>query len=829
MRNQPITTRDTSAQNARRPQNSAAAIAAKDNPAETGAAAETPGSFAYFHEGRVITLLLLGAIYFILALSLSGAGWTGTMRMEMLIFVVAGAIAMGSLMAFSRFDSFFMLSHSFATGLAWVFYLMTFLVRDEERVHAFTDRGIPELQARAYFLLERWLDWVEAAINQHASNDNVVFIFEISYLVWWLTYLGVWSVFRHGHVWRGVLMAGIALLVNTHYAPNSVIGFLVAYCIIALLLLAWTTLIDHRQRWRTLRINFNEDINFDFMRSGFMYTMAVIALAFIAPNMGRNLVFHDLLQPINYRWEEALQEWNRLYQGLNRQGRAVQTGFGRTLTLGGERSVSNLPIMDVTGPQGRYWRAVAFDRFTGRQWINTSEEENTYRANESIPVTLWTARTPITQTITIRTSTGNVLLAMPDVVQASIPLTTLHQDYDNGAGDAAASAGAALPGDGELTWARSRITLEEGDSYEVISNQTVVSIRELREMEADYPAQILDRYLQLPDSFSPRVAELAAEVMAGAPTTYDKIKALERYLRAFEYDEGITAPAADVDPLEYFLFDIQRGYCDYYASAMATMLRSQGIPARTASGYAEGAFDPETNTVFLTEQDAHTWVEVYFPQYGWIEFEPTAGESTLDRPAGTEFQDSGLIPGMDEQLPDDEEFLMADGVGIDDEFPEDIAGPVPGIGGLPARRPLISTSIAIIVLTLIAGVWLMRRRMYQGPKIFVQPPQVYYERLLNWTARLNVPLRLRRPGMPVPLPTLSDEALTPYERETLLVEHLPQGTPFISRITEIFVQFRYSPRPQGFAEDARQELSNNWRRLRPVLWRAWLRKKLNWR
>ena len=71
-----------------------------------------------------------------------------------------------------------------------------------------------------------------------------------------------------------------------------------------------------------------------------------------------------------------MQEWNRLYQGLNRQTRAVQTGFGRTLTLGGERVVGDRLIMEVDAGTGRYWRAVAFDRFTGRQWINTAEGEN---------------------------------------------------------------------------------------------------------------------------------------------------------------------------------------------------------------------------------------------------------------------------------------------------------------------------------------------------------------------------------------------------------------------------------------------------------------------
>ncbi len=803
---------------------------------------QSQSPIAYFREGRLVTLLLLGFIYVILALSLSNAGWTSAMSMSMLVAVVLGALTMGALISFSRFDSFFMLSHSFATGLAWVFFLMTFLVEDEQRVQAFIERGIPVLQARAYFLLERWLEWIEAAINRQASNDNVVFIFEIGFLVWWLTYLGVWSVFRHGHVWRGVLMAGIALLVNTHYAPVSVMGFLVAYCIVALLLLAWTTLVDHRQRWRSQSIYFSEDINFDFMRSGFMYTMAVIALAFIAPNMGRSLPFHDLLQPVNMRWEAAMQEWNRLYQGLNRQTRPVQTGFGRTLTLGGERTVSDRLIMEVEAPTGRYWRAVAFDRFTGRQWINTAEGENTYRSNQPIPAREWTARSPVTQTVTIRTPTGNILLAMPDVVQASIPLAALQQPLDYVDPADSASSGRR---DSELTWARSRITLEAGESYRVISSQTNVTIRELREAGlVEYPTQDLTRYLQLPITFSPRVAELAEQVMAGESTTYDKVKALERFLRTFAYDEGIKAPGPDQDPLEYFLFDIQSGYCDYYASAMAAMLRSQGIPARAASGYAEGTYDPEIGTYLVTERDAHTWVEVYFPQYGWIEFEPTAGESILDRPSGVELQDSGLIPGMDEIMPEDEDFLFDDAFDFEEEFPQDIAGPVTGIGGLPTRTPVVTTSFIFIVLTLIAGVWLLRRRMYQGPKAFMQEPQIYYERLLNWTARLKMPLRSRQTQDPpnsqdgpslrlvsgeVARQVPVEQAMTPYEREALLAEGLPQGIPFIRRIIEIYVQFRYAPRSEHFEDEVRYELKNNWRRLRPVLFKVWLQQRFSWR
>ena len=144
---------------------------------------------------------------------------------------------------------------------------------------------------------------------------------------------------------------------------------------------------------------------------------------------------------------------------------------------------------------------------------------------------------------------------------------------------------------------------------------------------------------------------LAQQLTANAVTPYEKAKAIEAYLRTLPYDDAIAAPPAGVDPLEYFLFDIQRGYCDYYATAMAMMLRTVGVPARTASGYAEGLFDEESQSYYITQRDAHTWVEVFFPEYGWIEFEPTAGESPLDRPQ-TDDDQMAVTSQQDEQQPE---------------------------------------------------------------------------------------------------------------------------------------------------------------------------------
>src|SRR5690606_19239124 len=161
-------------------------------------------------------------LYLILATSMDAAGYVESMAL--LVPVTLGALGLGFLMAFSRFDGFFALSHSMFTGLAWILFLMSGLVSEQE-LAPFVYNGIPELDANADFVLSRWLNCIDAAINDVASNDNYIFIFELCFLVWWLPYLGVWSIFRHGYPWRATVPTGIVLLINTYYAPQSILGF----------------------------------------------------------------------------------------------------------------------------------------------------------------------------------------------------------------------------------------------------------------------------------------------------------------------------------------------------------------------------------------------------------------------------------------------------------------------------------------------------------------------------------------------------------------------------------------------------------------------------
>jgi hypothetical protein len=167
----------------------------------------------------------------------------------------------------------------------------------------------------------------------------------------------------------------------------------------------------------------------------------------------------------------------------------------------------------------------------------------------------------------------------------------------------------------------------------VDSLQPVASAAELREAGESYPDWVDNRYLSLPDPVPERVPSLARDLTATEPTPYDRAEAIERYLRSFPYTLNLPTPPQDRDITEYFLCELKKGYCDYYATAMVVLSRAAGIPARLVTGYVGGAFDPDHNTYLVTADLAHSWVEVYFPEYGWIIFEPTGGRPAIDRPA----------------------------------------------------------------------------------------------------------------------------------------------------------------------------------------------------
>ncbi|MEJ2750213.1 MAG: transglutaminase-like domain-containing protein, partial [Anaerolineae bacterium] len=349
-----------------------------------------------------------------------------------------------------------------------------------------------------------------------------------------------------------------------------------------------------------------------------------------------------------------------------------------------------------------------------------------------------------------------------------------------------------------VTALRSRYVLRQGDRYKVASRISNADAQSLRTASTNYPDWVEKTYLQLPDTITQETIDLAESLTAAYDDPFDKAIAVRDWLRTnISYNDQIAAPPEDAEPVDYILFVSREGYCNYYASAMAVMLRSQGVPTRLVSGYAQGEFDDETNSYRVRASNAHTWVEVYFPAYGWIQFEPTAALPVDTRPestgGGDAFGPAANPPndpgrGPNVQLQSEEERL-AELLGEGDAAPE--------TGALTQNTfPIRQVIGAVFVVLVAGGTLLAANEINQRVEMDVDRS---YGRLGSWARWLGL---LFRPTQ------------TPYERADLMTTAVPAGKTPIRNLTRHFVLKQFSPAravEEGF--DSHKE----WQVLRPLL------------
>jgi transglutaminase-like putative cysteine protease len=165
--------------------------------------------------------------------------------------------------------------------------------------------------------------------------------------------------------------------------------------------------------------------------------------------------------------------------------------------------------------------------------------------------------------------------------------------------------------------------LGPGESYTMETVLANPSAGQLSSAGVNYPQSVKDYYLQLPPDYAEDVKSLSENVTAGAATPYARAIAVIKYLSALPYQAIITAPPQGTDGVQYFLFTQKSGFCLYFASAMAVMLRSVDIPTRLVVGYLPGDPGNERGTYLVRDWHYHAWTQVYFPGYGWVNFEAT--------------------------------------------------------------------------------------------------------------------------------------------------------------------------------------------------------------
>jgi transglutaminase-like putative cysteine protease len=467
--------------------------------------------------------------------------------------------------------------------------------------------------------------------------------------------------------------------------------------------------------------------------------------------------------------------------------------------------------MDVQSSQGCYWRAAVYNQYTGGGWVASGVKSLPLDSYKEVYPDQSDYRHPVTQTFTIYRPAVSLLFAasQPEWFDVSARLDGWSTG-DTALDPALIATGRSFP---------------QGTGYGAVSLVSDADIASLRQAGQDYPAWVRQYFLDLPDTLPERVRDLAREITAAYDNPYDKAAALEQWMRMnITYDDQIGSPPSGRDVVDYLVFESKRGYCDYYASGMAVMARAVGLPARVVAGYARGTFDNNVYMYRVQEKDSHSWVEVYFPKYGWIEFEPTASQPLVARPtpppAPSPTSEADAADSLSRtRTPRDREF----------EDPNPIGEGGGGLGGISRPSgilPWLIGSLVVIGLLLLAVAALLMRTGFDSWSLHpaealllavssrktggradekislysLAPVQRAYARLMRLADWLNVTLSIHH---------------TPHERGELFCTAIPQGRQAISTIVGNYTLEQYG-RGGGDGADSRRA----WEAVRVPAWQA---------
>jgi hypothetical protein len=371
---------------------------------------------------------------------------------------------------------------------------------------------------------------------------------------------------------------------------------------------------------------------------------------------------------------------------------------------------------------------------------------------------------------------------------------------------------------------------EAGDTYAMRSFVSDAEGDDLRTAGTSYSGFLKDHYLQLPAGLPQRVRDLANELTRNSETPLDKALAIQEYLRGptFEYSQDIGKPPRGADGVDYFLFETKKGYSDYFASAMAIMLRSAGVPARLAAGYGPGELQGGIDRRVIRDSDSHGWTQVYFPGHGWIDFEPTPRWGVLSRGLAQSSTDDTEDPL--EENTDDAADSSGDDIPLEEcSSPDDF---LPGmflleqlcntaessgiIGGLDLsldepggpRFPVIMLSVSVVVAA--AVTWLLGRLMWTRGLARVSPAERSYTKMARLGALAGLGRRRQQ---------------TPSEYAATLGSAIPAIAEGAQSVSWAYTVGRYGRKDS--AEVGPQDLGDpdeDWRSIRSALLTAALRR-----
>ena len=518
----------------------------------------------------------------------------------------------------------------------------------------------PSLHTKAVELATHVNNWTTQVLAGESANDPTTFVLVLGATCWAGAYMGAFALAREHRPWDAVVFSGICLTVNVSLALTSLYFDLILFTLLALVLLTRLHIVNLTERWERQNIVPSGEMDWRLLRGGLTWTLVLILMAFFTPRIAAADLVSNAFNTFDAPYQRLQSEWQRFFAGVSGPSRLQGVSFSDSIRLGQAPNLGDRVVFYVDAPAAHFWRAVTYDFYTGAGWRTTETD----RVDKVTPPSL--ERDKMDATFTIVVPHANLLFGANEPAKVSVPF-----QFQTG---------------NDRAYSTSLRAVNRNDAQTTYTTTSLVSKAtkdELRKATTAYPAWIRTTYLQLPSSVPARVKDLAVQVAGSKATPYDKAEAIETYLRnTYKYSTVVKPAPAGRDPVDYFLFDLKADFCEYFASSMAVMLREVGVPSRVVEGFTAGELD-NSQRYAVKELNAHAWVEAYFPQYGWIEFEPTPSELPFDRadaaPVG------GTNPdGSDPNNPD-----KPDRVGLAGRDNE----PDPGIGGVDDTPPDVSGTV----------------------------------------------------------------------------------------------------------------------------------------
>ncbi len=487
---------------------------------------------------------------------------------------------------------------------------------------------VDQMNLRSLELYLRISGWLQTLNTGENVRDSGLFVLLLGFILMISAIWLMWAVLRWRQALVGLLPLGILYAINIHLSRQS-LGNYMAFLFLVILLMVRTSFNKQQEDWQHRQVDYPDQLGLEWGAAAVGLAVVIVLVARAAPFFGTAEGWRAISDWMDRWHQETSTTATRLFSGVNPppppdQKREVSVNTPNLNEIGapiaqGDETIMWVSISDpapippgvgmnvpVSTVPTHYWRSDIYGFYTGRGWDPIPLGEVVSQQSE-LPKSPPAGRYFLRQTFQLEARHTEALFSVNDPVQTGEKVSLR-----------------ALQGDS------SKLLEGKVSQYQVISAATRVSSNQLAKAPTGYAPEIRSVYLQLPDSLPDRVRVLANRIVAGAADPYHKALDIQNYLRENEkYDLNLPEAPKNRDVVDYFLFDSKAGFCSHYASAMVVMLRSIGVPARVATGYAMGGYDPERQAYRVPASASHAWVEVYFPGYGWVEFEPTTSRTPI--------------------------------------------------------------------------------------------------------------------------------------------------------------------------------------------------------